>query len=449
MTTGSAARAAAAAALLKCPAPLYERMHRKGPLVWSEPDRTWMVTGYGLARLVLRDTRFRMPGPQKESEWAEDGSHGGFFQSMLLACEGDTHTRLRRFLGRLFTPRAVRARTVRIEAAMAALLDEARDGGRDGVRDEGRDEGRDEARPDTAPGMVAAYRTTLDVTAEHRTAPAGVAEHRTTLDGVAAISARLPVSVIGDLVGIPDQDRERVSDVCRAISRGGGVASGPPSGDAVGTALARVDELGALVDRWLAAPDHLVPDSVLALAADAEDTPDALSRTEVVANVFSLYIAGHDTSRNMLSGLLLKLAADPALLDGLTAGTVDTLAEVDRLLLAESPLTFTVRVAREECELAGHTIRPGDMLRVMLGAANHQLLTGGSPADRSEAGSGVSFGEGRHVCLGARLARTEGQVMLDAVGRYWSAVRPAAEPVWTPHFLHRGLESLPLEITWR
>ncbi|MCH0541437.1 cytochrome P450 [Streptomyces sp. MUM 203J] len=394
MTTRPA-RTAVTEALLRCPAPLYERMRRQGPLVWSAPDRTWVVTGHELARLVLRDPRFRMPGPPQESQWSESGSHGGFFQSMLLASEGERHARLRRFLGRLFTPRAVRARTARIEAAMAALLDDV--------------------------------------------------DGRTAMDGVAQISARLPVSVIGDLVGIPEDDRHDVSELCRAISRGGGVSSGRPSGDDVGTALTGVDALGRLVTGWTATPDRLVPDSVLALAAGAEGTPEALSHTEIVANVFSLYIAGHDTSRNMLSGLLLSLATRPGLLDRLAAGTVDVPAEVDRLLLAESPLTFTVRVAQEECRLEGRRIRPGDRIRVMLGAANHELLTSGAPA----AHPGVSFGEGRHVCLGAHLARTEGRVLMEAAGQRWSRVRLAAEPTWAPHFLHRGLDSLPLEIAWR
>jgi cytochrome P450 len=370
-------------------------MHRQGPLRWSRPDETWVVNGYELARLVLRDPRFRMPGPPPKSQWAEDGSHGGFFQSMLLASEGERHTRLRRFLGQLFTPRAVRARTVRIEAAMARILDDAA------------------ARP--------------------------------AVDGVADIAARLPVSVIGDLVGIPEEDRDEVSEVCRAISRGGGVASGRPSGDAVGTALTGVDELGRLVDRWTREPRRLMPDSVLALAAAAHGTEQALSRPALLANVFSLYIAGHDTSRNMLSGLLLRLATRPGLLPDLTAGTADPAAEVDRLLLGESPLTFTVRVAQEECELAGQRIRPGDRLRVMLGAANHELLT----SDPDAGHPGVSFGEGRHVCLGAHLARTEGRILLEAAARRWSGVRLAAEPSWAPHFLHRGLDSLPLEIAWR
>ncbi|MBN0043333.1 cytochrome P450 [Streptomyces actuosus] len=394
MTTGPA-RAAVTEALLRCPAPLYARMHRQGPLLWSSPDETWVVTGYELARLVLRDPRFRMPGPPRDSQWSEYGSHGGFFQSMLLASEGERHARLRRFLGQLFTPRAVRARTVRIEAAAAAILD-----------------------------AVAA---------------------RDAVDGVADIASRLPVSVIGDLVGIPEEDRDEASVLCRAISRGGGVASGRPSGQEVGTALARVDDLGRLVDRWTEEPGRLMPDSVLALAAAARATPDALSGTELLANVFSLYIAGHDTSRNMLSGLLLRLATRPGLLPGLAAGTVDGAAEVDRLLLGESPLTFTVRVAREECELAGRRVRPGDRIRVMLGAANHELLT----TDPDAGHTGVGFGEGRHVCLGAHLARTEGRVLLEAVAGRWSAVRPAGEPVWAPHFLHRGLDRLPLDITWR
>jgi len=220
-------------------------------------------------------------------------------------------------------------------------------------------------------------------------------------------------------------------------------AAGLPSADAAEAAAGALDRLGELVDRWLAEPEHLVADSALAVAAAQ---PGALTRTEVLANVFSLYLAGHDTSRNLLSALLLRLATTPGLLDGLADGTVDPAAETDHALLSESPLTFTVREALEDVPLSGQVVRRGDRLRIMLGAANHDVLTAGrSPGQLA----GVTFGEGRHVCLGAHVARLEGAVLLGVAARRWSAVRLADRPQWTPHFVHRGLDRLPLDVTWR
>lgn len=372
---------AVTATLLRRPAALYEQLRKRGPVQWSEPGQIWLVIGYSAARTVLRDTRFRMPGPGADSTWGEGGPYGEFMRGLLLEAEGAQHDRLRRALGPAFAPRAIRARQDRIDATMDSLLDDV----------------------------------------------AGAAE----FDGVAAISSRLPVSVVGDLVGVPERDRARVSALCRTISTGGGLATGAAEQDAVRGSIGALDELAALVEDWLAAPDQLLAESVLATSAD-------LTRMETVATVFSLYLAGHDTSRNMLSALLLALATRPDL-----AAAAD---EVDRVLLAESPLTFTARVALADVEVEGQRIAEGDRVRIMLGAANHELLTTGqSPGPLA----GVSFGEGRHVCLGAHVARLEGTTMLAAVARRWSSVRLAGDPQWTPHFLHRGLDRLPLEVTWR
>ncbi|HEY3712418.1 MAG TPA: hypothetical protein VGL64_23780 [Amycolatopsis sp.] len=392
MSTDAAARERVTATLLRRPAALYEQLHRRGPVQWSEPGRTWLVVGYAAARTVLRDKRFRMPGPGADSNWGEGGEHGEFVRSLLLEAEGAHHDRLRRALGPAFTPRSIRERETRIAAELHTLLD----------------------------GLGAAAE----------------------FDGVAAISSRLPVSVVGDLVGVPAEARARVSALCRVISTGGGLATGAAEQDAVRSSVAALDELTGLVDGWLAEPDRLPAGSVLATTAGEA----VLSRIETVATVFSLYLAGHDTSRNMLSALLLKLATQDGLLARLADGSTTPGNEVDQVLLGESPLTFTARVALADVRVEGELIAEGDRVRVMLGAANHELLaTGRSPGPLA----GVSFGEGRHVCLGAHVARLEGTVLLTTAARRWSAAALTGDPQWTPHFLHRGLSSLPMGVTWR
>jgi cytochrome P450 len=386
-------RAAVAGHVLRRPAVLYEQLHRQGSLAWSESGRCWLVVGYEAARMVLRDERFRMPGADPNSEWGDGARHGDFVRSLLLSAEGTDHDRMRRTLGPGREGRAVRARREAIETMIDRLLADIGPDGR--------------------------------------------------FDGVAAISGRLPVSVVGELVGVPEPERADVSELCRTISQGGGLVSGRASDSAVRDALAALDDLTVLVRRWLTDP---VPDSVLAAIRAAEGTLQALSEVEAVANVFSLYLAGHDTSRNMISGLLLRLATVPQLLGDLHEGRLTAEAEVERVLLTESPLTFTAREAVRDVEVAGQLIRRGDRLRVMLGAANHELVTTGQPAGPL---AGIAFGEGRHVCLGAHVARLEGIALLTVVARRCSAVRLAGDPRWTSHFLHRGLETLPLEATWR
>lgn len=391
MNADVAAREQVTAALLRRPAVLYEKLHRRGPVQWSEPGQTWLVVGYAAARMVLRDTRFRMPGPGADSTWGEGGEHGEFVRSLLLEAEGAHHERLRRILSPAFAPRAVRAREARITAALDGLLD--------------------------AVGPAREF------------------------DGVEALSSRLPVAVVGDLVGVPGEDRGEVSRLCRLISGGGGLTTGAAGREAVDTAVAALDDLTGLVSGWLGAPERLPADSVLAATA----ATGSLSRVETVATVFSLYLAGHDTSRNMLSALLLRLATEDGLLPLLAEGTTDPGDVVDRVLLGESPLTFTARVALEDVRVEGTLIAQGDRVQIMLGAANHELLsTGRSPGQLA----GVAFGEGRHVCLGAHLARLEGTALLTTAARRWSALALAGDPRWTPHFLHRGLDSLPLKATW-
>ncbi|ASO20681.1 cytochrome P450 [Actinoalloteichus hoggarensis] len=392
--------AAAREMVLRRPALLYERLHRDGPLQWNEKASCWLVVGFELARVVLRDTRYRMPRPATDSRWMRDPELSGFVLGMMLETEGADHERLRRILGPVFGPRAVRARARRTEAMMDGLLDAVEAG-------------------------------------------------RSRFDAVEAISGRLPVDVVGDLVGIPAAERDEISALCRRISRGGGLADSVPDADAVAASVAGVRELRDRIRTWPVGDEESVPgtgDSVLGRTARFREGPDALTEPQVVATVFSLYLAGHDTSRNLLSALLHRLADEDGLFDAVATGRANRSALVDEVLRTEAPLTFTVRVSDEDTELAGRVIRAGTPLRVMLGAANHDPL---HDAGLTGPPGGLAFGEGRHVCLGAHVARMEGVVMLDVLARRLSRIRSGGAARWSPHFLHRGLVELPLEVVWR
>ncbi|WP_431910797.1 cytochrome P450 [Micromonospora carbonacea] len=382
--------------LLQRPALLYERMLRQGPMHWSEQAQSWVVVGYDLARAVLRDNRFRMPAPDPHSVWSTDPELNAFMRGMMLQAEGARHQALRRAVAQRFTPRMLRARRSRIVDALHGILD----------------------------GLQPATR----------------------IEAVADLSVPFPVAVVGDVIGIPRTQRDEVSDLCRRISSGGGLVGGvrPPT-QAVDDSITAVGELGDRVRGWLAEPELLEADSVLTDLHATRAHGGGLTDAEIVAVVFSLHLAGHDTSRNLFSALAHRLATDPAVLPGLARADLDASAVVSAVLIEEPPLTFTARMATCDVEVAGHQVRAGQRVRVMLGAANHDLSQRARPHEQLD---GLAFGEGMHVCLGSHLAREEGALLLDVLAARWSAVRLAEEPRWNPHFLVRGLAALPLEVAW-
>jgi cytochrome P450 len=363
---------------------------------WSDQAQSWVVVGYDLARAVLRDNRFRMPAPDPHSIWSSDPELHAFMQGMMLQAEGPRHQVLRRAVAMRFTPKMLRARRPRIVQSLHEILD----------------------------GLHPASR----------------------LEAVADISVPFPVAVVGDVIGIPRAERGEVSDLCRRISSGGGLVGGvrPPE-QAVDDSITAVGELGDRVRGWLAEPGVLEPDSVLTDLRAGRAQGGGLSDPEIVAVVFSLHLAGHDTSRNLFSALTHRLATDPTMLPALARADLDASTVVDTVLIEEPPLTFTARMATCDVELAGQRIRAGQRVRVMLGAANHDLLQRTRPHGQLD---GLAFGEGMHVCLGSHLAREEGALLLDVLAARWSAVRLAAAPRWNPHFLVRGLAELPLEVEW-
>lgn len=372
------------------PVPLYAKLRAEGPAHWNERAGAWIVVGHDLARAVLRDDRFRMPTPPPDSPWTRDQGLRDFIRGMMLEAEGDEHTRLRRAVAGVFTPRALRARTATITATLHDILD------------------------DIARSSI--------------------------VDGVTAIAGRFPVAVVGDLIGIPPAQRAEVSELCRRISGGGGLANPRPTEDDVRASVAGIGELRDHVRRWLAEPALRRPDTVLGRIAAS-----GLTEPEAVATVLSIYVAGHDTSRNLLSALLLRVAANAALLPALAAGTVAAAAIVDRVLLVDVPLTFTARVATCDVDIAGLAVGAGDQVRVLLGAANHDLVTTNATDGPLH---GLAFGDGRHVCLGAQVAHLEGTTLLDVLARRWGSVRLAGAVEWFPNFLLRGLTAIPMEVTW-
>ncbi|MDT0425348.1 cytochrome P450 family protein [Streptomyces evansiae] len=260
-------------------------------------------------------------------------------------------------------------------------------------------------------------------------------------DFVAGLAAPLPVAVICELFGVPDEDRPDV----RRWSADLFAAGAPDVIDPASHALAAY--LTGLVAAKRARPG----DSLLDRLVAARDGDDALTEDELVSLAALLLVAGHETTTNHLGNALLALLLHPAERDRLRAHPDAIPAALDELLRYASPVsTATFRFTTEPLTLGGTEISAGHPVHIALGAANRDPARFPAPdtldLTRDAAGH-LAFGHGIHRCLGAPLAKAEAEIALRAVLRRFPDIRLAVPPEhipWRRTRLVRGPESLPV-----
>jgi cytochrome P450 len=189
-------------------------------------------------------------------------------------------------------------------------------------------------------------------------------------------------------------------------------------------------------------------DDLLSALIQAEEEGDRLSEIELLATVLLLYIAGHETTVNLIGNGLLALLRHP---DQRRAWIDDPSLDanaVDELLRFDSPVQVSGRFPLDDVELGGVTMAKGETVLTILAAANHDPDVFAEPERldlrRANAGRHMAFGGGAHYCLGANLARAEAQVALGTIVRRLPTIELAGEPVWRDTFTLRGLTQLPI-----
>jgi cytochrome P450 len=216
-------------------------------------------------------------------------------------------------------------------------------------------------------------------------------------------------------------------------------------------AAARVfyDYVEALVEDKRAHPG---PDIIGDLIA-AEEAGDQLSNDEIQAQIVLLYIAGHETTVNLIGNGVVSLFKHPDQLDLLrTSPDLDANA-IEEVLRYESPVQFTRRLVQDPYDVDGTKIEAGQIIALGLGSANHDRAKWGPTADtfdisRPGANEQVSFGGGPHFCLGAHLARLEGQIALPRlVRRFPHLSLLSEEPAWSQRLVLRGVNEIPARVT--
>jgi cytochrome P450 len=183
----------------------------------------------------------------------------------------------------------------------------------------------------------------------------------------------------------------------------------------------------------------------------AQEQGDRLSEEELFANANLLLVAGHETTTNLIGNGVLALLRHPDQLAALRDDPTLIANAVDELLRYDSPVQMTRRVTLGETEVRGRTIEPGAFVVLGLASANRDPAHFGADAERLDltrprAGEHVSFGGGHHYCLGASLARLEGQIAIGSLVQRFGRIEAAADPIWNGRLNLRGLERLPLSV---
>lgn len=383
------------------PQRVYAGLRAEGPVLPVEAPgglRAWLITRHDEARAALSDPRLVKNSPRRWELYS-----GGLFPPELRAAVGShvlnadppDHTRLRRLVTKAFTTRRVEALRPRVEQIVTELLD---------------------ALPADGPVNL--------------------------LDGLAF---PLPMRVIYELIGVPDEDRERFRGWATTIVSG--PAAGAELPDAAG---AMVGYLRTLIDRKRVAPT----DDLLTGLIAARDGESRLGAEELTSMVFLLLIAGYDTTANLIGNGAYLLATHQEQFAALRANLDLLPRAVEEILRYEGSIgCATFRLTSEPVKIGGVVLDRDQVVLVCLLAANRDQARYAEPdrfdITRGESGH-LAFGHGVHSCFGAPLARLQGRIALGELARRYSGIALADVPeplTWRPGLLMHGLRTLPLVLT--
>jgi cytochrome P450 len=382
------------------PYPAYRRLRAEAPLHYDEATDHWLVSRYEDVSEFLRDRRlgrtYRHVATDREmgrpTTPAEQAPFWHLIEHGILDMEPPSHTRVRRLVSKAFTPRMVEAMRAPIDRLMNELVD--------GV------EGIDE------------------------------------FDLLQEIAEPLPVAVIAELLGVPEDDRRLLrpwsADICRMYEL-------HPSEEDAAVAV-RASEAFSSYLRDLSRERRRTPtgDLISELALVVDDG-ERLTEDELIGTCVLLLNAGHEATVNVTANGWWTLFRHPEALDALRAEPSLVPSAVEELMRWDTPLQLFERWALEDVELHGVTVPRGAEFGLIFGSANRDPAVFTEPDAfriQRDPNPHLTFGAGIHFCLGAPLARIELQTSFGTLLRRMPQLELAEEPRWKPNFIIRGVEAL-------
>jgi cytochrome P450 len=266
------------------------------------------------------------------------------------------------------------------------------------------------------------------------------------MDLIADLAYPLPVTVIAELLGVPPIDHEVFQAWSAAL-----VGSLDPiaATERSQRATSALEELRHYLAGIIARRRRAPQDDLISRLVAAEEQGDRLNSEELLQMGVLLLVAGHETTVNLIGNGVNALLEHPDQLDRLRRHPALIQSALEELLRFDSPVQMTHRVAMDDLPLGGNWIRAGQMVMAVLGAANRDPEAFPEP-DRLDLARSpnhhVAFGQGIHYCLGAPLARAEGQIAIGRLVARFPTLRRDGEPRRRPNINLRGFESLPLAL---
>jgi cytochrome P450 len=385
------------------PYPVLDDLREATPIFFDDRSNQWVLTRFAEVHEALRDRRLgrsyahryshaEVGRPEPDPRWSRFHQHE---QWSLLSLEPPDHTRLRRLVTKVFTPRSVEALRPGVEQVASELFDHC--------------------------------------------------VERGSFDLLADYAQPFSVAVICSMLGVPRADTQLLLDWSHAIVKMYELSTPDELKQAAD------DAAGAFIEhtRALIAHKRQHPDASLISALVAvEDEGDTLTEAEMISTVMVLLEAGHEATVNSLGNGMRAMLLHPDQWQRVTGGEVSARTAIEDMIRWDAPLQLFERwVLDEGVVIAGQQIPVGAEVAMLFGSANRDPRRFDQPG-RFDAGRGdtahVGFGGGIHFCIGAPLARMELETSVAQLAARFPDVQLAAEPVFHPTFVLRGLTALHL-----
>ncbi len=390
-------------AFIADPYPVLNDLREATPIFWNEAAGHWTLTRFSDVQETLRDRRLgrtynhlythaQVGRPSPDRRWAAFQHHE---QWSLLCLEPPDHTRIRRLVAKVFTPRAVTAMRPTVEGFADELLDSCRERGEFELL-------RDYAQPHS-------------------------------------------VAVICSMLGVPRADTQLLLDWSHAIVKMYELTTTDEVRAAANTAAGEyIDYTKALIAQKRRNPDGLLVSELVRV----EHEGDTLTEDEIVSTTMVLLEAGHEATVNTLGNGMRAILRHPGQWDRVVSGEVPARVAVEEMLRWDPPLHLFERwVLNEGVELAGQSVEVGQEVAMLFGAAQRDPRRFDDP-DRFDIARGdtahIGFGGGIHFCVGAPLARQEIEVSVAGLAARFALLEMVEEPTYEPNFVIRGLTGLQL-----
>jgi len=383
------------------PYPHYTRV-REQTAAYQHPLGFWLVTRYDDVAALLKsgnsvDDDNLAEGPMRDlirSTYQHEGAH--LRGSSMLDRDPPDHTRLRRLVAKAFTARAIERLRPRVAALVDAMLDDVAGAG--------------------------------------------------TFDLIETLAFPLPFAVITEMLGMPDVDTVRLRELTGTVVRSLEPVVDPELMARIQAADAELAEVAAEAIAW---KRRNPGDDLLSALIEAEEDGDQLTDEDLIAQVALLYVAGHETTVNLIGNGVHALLRHPDQHARLSAEPGLAANAVEEMLRYDSPVQSSRRITLAPYRVGDVQIPEGAFVNASLGSANRDAAQWGSDADelridREGARKHVSFGAGPHHCLGAALARMEAAVTLERLMARLPGLELSGDVRWNGRINLRGLATLPV-----